>query len=301
VLARRHEAAALTAVSAPISAPQRVDLREGVRQWIILSRRYGELLWRDRWNLLILLAQAPVVGILLLLVISSNSYTVAGVGSTQQVLLMLTLAAIWFGTINAAREIVKERAIYLRERLATLRIWPYVLSKFGVLAVLCVGQSLVLLGIVTLKTPHLPAHGLLFPTWFEMAVSLILTSLAALAGGLLLSSLVVSADRAMSIVPIVLLAQVVFCGGVFDLNGSSSWLARLFISRWCLGVLGQSTGLNALAVQAHLIGWPKPLYGGGSGAHELVRWAVLLGWIVLFLIGTYWSLKRKDPHARRKR
>ncbi|MGH2410436.1 MAG: ATP-binding cassette domain-containing protein, partial [Chloroflexota bacterium] len=176
ILDRRQEAAALTvgAGAAPRAAGG-LDLHGGVRQWGILSRRYAELLRRDRLNLLILLAQAPVVGLLLFLVVSSQSYTSAGLSGTQQVLLMLTLAAIWFGTINAAREIVKERPIYLRERLATLRVWPYILSKVAVLSLLSIGQSVVLLGIVSLKTPHLPAHGMLFPTWLEMAITLSLT------------------------------------------------------------------------------------------------------------------------------
>ena len=50
---------------------------------------------------------------------------------------------VWFGTSNAAREIVSERAIYLRERMVNLSLFNYVLSKFILL-------SLVL---------HRPVHG----------------------------------------------------------------------------------------------------------------------------------------------
>ena len=69
---------------------------------------------------------------------------------------MLVLATLWFSLTNAAREIVKERPIYLRERLINLRLFPYLLSKVGVLTVLGVLQVLALFWIVRLKTPHLP-------------------------------------------------------------------------------------------------------------------------------------------------
>jgi len=75
----------------------------------------------------------------------------------------LTVAALWFGTSNAAREIVKERAVYLRERLINLRLFPYILSKVGVLTVLAILQTVALFWIVRLKTPHLPAQGILLP------------------------------------------------------------------------------------------------------------------------------------------
>jgi hypothetical protein len=246
-----------------------------------------------------LLAQAPIVALLLTVVASPDSFLPLQLVGTQQVLLMLTLAAIWFGTINAAREIVKERAVYLRERMVNLRIWPYVLSKFSVLAVLAVAQSLVLLWIVTLKTPHLPAQGLIFAASLDMYVTLLLTSLAGIAGGLLISSLVSSADRAMSIVPVVLIAEVIFSGGPFDLQGLASLFSFLAISHWCLAALGSIANLNAMEAQlpTHLDDWPKLMFSSPDGIHLLGYWLVLLGFTVALLVGTYAALRRKDARV----
>jgi hypothetical protein len=60
----------------------------------------------------------------------------------------LVVAAVWFGTSNAAREVVSERAIFRRERMVNLSVVNYALSKFLVLSVLCVIQCAVLLSIV---------------------------------------------------------------------------------------------------------------------------------------------------------
>src|SRR5262249_31402676 len=160
--------------------------------------------------------------------------------NTQQILLMLSIATLWFGTTNAAREIVKERPVYLRERLVNLRLFPYILSKAGVLSALGIVQVLALFAIVSLKTPYLPTHGILLPVPLEMVVTLVLCALAGLFGGLLISSLVRTADRAMSIVPIVLIPQVVFSGAVFDLSGWAKSLSYLTVSHWCLAALGST-------------------------------------------------------------
>ncbi len=41
----------------------------------------------------------------------------------------VVVSCVWFGTSNAAREIVTERAIYLRERMVNLRLFNYLLSE----------------------------------------------------------------------------------------------------------------------------------------------------------------------------
>ena len=41
----------------------------------------------------------------------------------------VVVSAVWFGTSNAAREIVTERAIYLRERMVNLSLFNYVILE----------------------------------------------------------------------------------------------------------------------------------------------------------------------------
>jgi hypothetical protein len=212
---------------------------------------------------------------------------------------------------NAAREIVKERAVYLRERLINLRLFPYVLSKAGVLAVLGILQVIALFWIVRLKTPHLPAQGIILPAWLEMLVSLGLCAGAGLLGGLLISSLVRSTDRAMTIVPIVLIPQVIFSGAVFDLTGWTKVISYLTISHWCIAALGSTVKINDLAVSVtsnHQAvetshnpnwsdltgGWPKEMYADPNQAHLLGYWGVLGVFCILFIAATYLALRRAD-------
>src|SRR3977135_2410572 len=60
-------------------------------------------------------------------------------------LFLIALAVLWFSCNNAAKEIVKEEAVYGRERAVNLGIFPYLASKFVVLSVVTAFQVLVFL------------------------------------------------------------------------------------------------------------------------------------------------------------
>ena len=96
----------------------------------VLAARYRDCLLGDLGGLFLLLAQAPLIGWLCAVVWGSIER------DTPALYFVLCLAAVWFGCINACREIVKERRILERERLFGVRPRDYVLSKVWVLATL---------------------------------------------------------------------------------------------------------------------------------------------------------------------
>ena len=203
----------------------------------LLLSRYFKVKVRDVGGTAIMLAQAPIIGILLAIVFKGQERAVpawclgalqelgsrggSGSGNTGEVLknmtpttdhtgavFFLVVAAIWFGTSNAAREIVSERAIYLRERMVNLGLVNYVLSKYILLAGFCIVQCTVLLAIVFFV---LGFHG--GPEAFMLQLaSLVATSLTAVALGLMLSTMVQSSEAAMALTPIALIPQVVLGG-----------------------------------------------------------------------------------------
>jgi len=168
------------------------------------------------------LAMFPIVAIALTLVTSRDLYTASKINNTQQILLMLSIATLWFGTTNAAREIVKEAPIYKRERTVNLGILPYMFSKIMVLGILCLFQSAVLTLVVQLGEPlH---QGIFLPPLLETYITLALTSLAGLMVGLTISAIAPNNDRAISFVPIILLPQVIFSGAIIALK---DWVTQV--------------------------------------------------------------------------
>jgi ABC-type multidrug transport system ATPase subunit/pSer/pThr/pTyr-binding forkhead associated (FHA) protein len=202
----------------------------------LLLSRYFKTKLRDTSGTAIMLAQAPIIGVLLAIVFGwqekavpawclgaltelSNKFgggtssgdimkNMAKTSDNTGAVFFLVVAAVWFGTSNAAREIVAERAIYLRERMVTLGLINYVLSKYILLAFFCIVQCTVLLAIVffTLGFQGGPA------AFLVQLGALVATSLSAVALGLLLSTVVTSAEAAMALTPIALIPQVVLGG-----------------------------------------------------------------------------------------
>ncbi len=227
-----------------------------LRQFLLLTRRYAEIMAHDQMNVLILLAQAPIIGLLTILLAEKNIVHYVSLPSelanpkdvfAQRTLFILAASAIWFGIINAAREIVKEAPIYQRERAIHLAILPYVLSKMVVLGVIAAIQSFLLLVIVGWKTGyadtgiawHAPKSGF----WEEYFV-LFLMSLVGITMGLVISALAPNTDRAISIVPIVLLPQIIFANVIFTLEGSGNWISYIIPARWGMQALGSVTRLR---------------------------------------------------------
>ena len=73
---------------------------------------------------------------------------------TYMLLFLMTIIILWAGCNNAAKEIVKEEAIYARERAVNLGIFPYLASKFLVMSLLTIFQTAVLM-LLVFGTMHL--------------------------------------------------------------------------------------------------------------------------------------------------
>lgn len=192
------------------------------RQFSILCERYLELILADKWNTLLLLLQAPVIAGLIVL-IWRDVDTV-----TKSLLFVLALSAIWFGTLNSCREIVKEKSIFEREWMKGLDLGAYLWSKITILAILGFIQCLCLVFIVNsvidLGDPPLGHFLILFPA-----------SLAGTGLGLMISASVTSVDRSLTAVPILLLPQILFSELLLSHEHASQvvkFLDKLAITTW---------------------------------------------------------------------
>lgn len=207
----------------------------GFSQWWTLVRRCVSIKIKDTANTAILMAQAPIIALLIAVVFGTqageevtdeNWHAVAGAVSTT--VFLLSLAALWFGCSNSAREIVGEWAVYHRERMVNLKIPSYVVSKISVLGALCVIQCVVLLGIV-----H--SYAGLTASWLGMFFVLFLTCLVGLAIGLLVSSLARTSEVAIALLPLILLPMVILAGvlqPVHKMNSAIQVLSHVMPSRW---------------------------------------------------------------------
>ncbi|HEV2581259.1 MAG TPA: FHA domain-containing protein [Ktedonobacteraceae bacterium] len=232
-----------------------------------------------------------------------QDFILPGPGSNaQKVLFILAFATVLFGCLNGAREIVKESAIYQRERAVNLGIMPYMFSKIVVLGVLCFFQSAVLTLVIQLGEPL--QQGIIFSPILETYITLTLTSLAGLLIGLAISAIAPNNDRAISLVPIILIPQVIFSGAIIPLKDwLTQILATIFPTRWAMAALGSSIGLHADKIGGDRLFGSDYTYHGtlfsiytqaDATQRLLLSWASLGVIIVVLVVIVGLFLKRKD-------
>jgi ABC transport system ATP-binding/permease protein len=197
-----------------------------MRQGRILTRRYLSI-WRGQRNtLLALLGQSLLVALLLGLAfgrLGDVSDPSTRVQNTENLLLLLAVSCFWFGCNTAAKEVVKERVIFQRERDFNLRVNSYFSSKFLVLALIGVMQATLLFGVVWkwCEPPVAPAFA-----W----ITLVVLAIAGTAIGLLISALAQSEEVATALVPIVIIPQIILAGVITRLSGLAELMAKGFIT-----------------------------------------------------------------------
>lgn len=281
--------AAPTARQRDAAVASRGPTQSRARQLQILCRRYAELVLADRRNLMLLLLQAPVIGLLLAMVSRTDGLTESRL-EAKKLIFMLATTGVWFGVINSAREICKEAHVLRRERLAGLHVGPYVGSKLIVLAVLVLIQSAILLAVVAARTT-LPARGVLLPPVLELYITIALAGLAGTGLGLCLSAVATTPDKATSLIPIVLVPQVVFAGIMFALHGPTEVLSMAVAARAAVDALSATIDTNALSTPMNLIP-AEPRYAPVA-ATVLAAWGALVAQMVAFTALAWWALRRR--------
>lgn len=224
-----------------------VPSHEWSRQLWTLVRRYLAVIVADRRNLALLLLQAPILGLLMLAVFSSDALTAIPNRHASTVLLTLALSATWLGASNSVREIVKERAIYLRERSVGLLPSAYVASKLVVLAMLTVIQAVVLanIGLAGQEGVGAADGGGVFAG--DLVLNTAIAGIAGMTLGLLISGVVSSPDRALTVLPILLIAQLVLANPQFEIDRPPlRELSQLASAKWAFSANAATIDLRSL-------------------------------------------------------
>jgi ABC-type multidrug transport system ATPase subunit len=270
-------------------------------QMSTMVRRYMAVLASDRGFLALLVGVIVGLGAMVRLFPLTGGFTAppGKVNSgAQSVLLILILGACFAGALNSVREIVKERPIYSRERSAGLSAGAYLCSKLIVLGVISAFQA-VLLVLVGLYGTTFPPKGALLPIpLVEVMASVALVGIASMAIGLLVSSAVSTAERAMPLVFLLVMVQVVTTGGIFAIHGKAviEEIAWFTPSRWGFAANAATTNLNVIGgFTAQHNADPLWDHTGRAWIIDMVSMAALF----LFYSGlTWWRLNKLGPLKR---
>ncbi|MDC1194296.1 FHA domain-containing protein, partial [Crocinitomicaceae bacterium] len=190
-------------------------------RWLVA--RYFKIKFNDWKNMAVMIGQAPIIAILICLIFENV---------TQSVPFLMTICAIWFGSNNAAREIVSELPIYKRERMFNQGIFPYIFSKITVLGSFAAAQAFLFTLIISINYTSSTNVSVAWNGPIASFTWILFVSLTASMMGLLLSALVTTTEKVMSLVPLVLIPQIMLAGVMAPIqNGIVEFLSYITLSR----------------------------------------------------------------------
>lgn len=276
-------------------------------QLTLLTQRYAQLLWRDPVNLALALLTAPIGISLITLAVRDRAPLILAdkpdptlAPLALRVLFVFTCAALWVGLSSSLQEIVKESAIYLRERLVNLGLFAYLGSKLLVLSKLALQQTLLIVVVILLGFK--PPQPDLLPWSLGLGITTFLTLFTCISLGLMISALVRNSSQANSALPLLLLPQIIFSGVLFKMEGFASKVSWLMLSRWSIGAYGSLVDVNGMVPEPTVLpdGSTIPLPFEKTAVYDptwenlALNWGMLGLHALIYLVITFWVQKRKD-------
>jgi ABC-type multidrug transport system ATPase subunit len=282
----------------------------GSQLWTLI-RRYLAVIGSDKGFMLLSLILPLVLGGVSVLIPDHCGLAACPASGrndvAKMILLVVAFGACLSGSANSVRELIKERAIYERERATGLSRSAYLVSKVVVLGLVSFVQGGVI-SAIAFKTRTLPAEGVLLKSMpaAEMAIGVILLSFTSMLVGLTISALVKTAEKTMPLLVMFAIVQMVFTGAifqVFDKPGLEQF-AWLMPGRWGLAASGNTLDLaHTSAVSFTETRPPKPIV---DPLWDHTAGHLILNWLVLLVISTGLALlvqrllRRHEPEVMQK-
>lgn len=206
-------------------------------------------------------------------------------------------ACIWVGLFNSIQSVCRERAILKREHRTGLRISSYVMAHFLYELALCAVEAVIVIAVIYIRNSgHLPRSGIIGPRVVDMYVSFLLIIFSSDLIAMLVSCVVKNENEAMTVMPFVLIVQLVMSGAVFSLSGVTELISKFTISRWGLDAIGSiSCTTFAVSTGASFAGES----GWNSDASNLLKcWLLLLVFIAAYTLLSMLALRSVDKDKR---
>ena len=210
---------------------------------IYLGKQFRFFINESDWKVL---PMAAVIAILVAVVVRTRLF--ASMEGCLISSFALACVALWNGCFNSIQAISRERAIVKREHRSGMHITAYVASHMIYQFVLCLAQTVISLFVLKQFGVPFPEEGILLRKGWELefGITMLLISYAADMMSLFLSSISRTTTGAMTLMPFVLIFQLVFSGGIIPLPEWSRPLSNFTISNYGIRALAAQSGYNEL-------------------------------------------------------
>lgn len=210
--------------------------------WIYLGKFLRMFVYQSDWKVL---PMAALIAGLVAFVVGANIF------KTQEGTLTgcfsLVCVCVWNGFFNSIQSVCRERPIIKREHRSGMHISSYIIAHMIYQMLLCAAQTGILLLVCVRTDIAFPKEGIITDSFMiDIAISMFLITYAADMLSLVISSIVRNTTTAMTLMPFMLIFQLVFSGGMFVLEGISEKISYITITKWGLTTLCALGGYNDL-------------------------------------------------------
>ena len=201
--------------------------------FIYLGKLLRMFVYQSDWKVL---PMGAIIASVVTFVVGANLFI------TQEGTLMgafaLVCVCIWNGFFNSIQVVCRERGIVKREHRSGMHVSSYIMAQMIYQFMLCLAQTVITLVICNLSGVQFPQQGIISGQGIlDVGVTLLLITFAADMMALMVSCVVRTTTTAMTVMPFLLIFQLVFSGGFFQLAGFAKKITVLTISRWGLDSL----------------------------------------------------------------
>lgn len=267
---------------------------------IYVAKHFRIFFHEKGWSFIVF---AAIIAWLVAWVVSKKMF--ASFENTKTGFFALVSAGIWIGIFNSIQTICKERSIIKYEHRTGLHMSAYILSHVIYQAVICLAQSL-LMYIICRIYIDFPEKGIIFSSSApEYLITIFLMIFASDVMGIAVSSIVRTPNAAMTVMPFVLILQLIMSGVLFSLSGASKQIANFTISKWGIQAFGSIGNINDLPTKISIkhpelaMAYPEIARSASSAydptvSHLLGLWGIFIAFIAAFTVISIISLEFID-------
>ena len=185
----------------------------------------------------------------------------------------LSCVCIWNGFFNSIQSICRERAIIKREHRAGMHITSYVMAHFVYQFILCALQTAITIAVLYYTKVQFPKTTVIFGFTGDFFVTMLLITYSADLMALMISAIVKNSMAAMTVMPFMLIIQLVFAGFI-ALPAALSDVTKLMLSKWGVAglcVIGDYNNLPAVMIWNRMYAAGDKIdVGGGLNVKDII-------------------------------
>lgn len=195
---------------------------------IYLGKLLRMFVYQNDWKMLLM---AALIAGLVTIAVGANLFKTQE--GTMAGCFALVCVCVWNGVFNSIQVICRERGIVKREHRSGMHITSYIGAHMIYQMLICALQTVILLVICRAAGVAFPKEGLV-TGWFmiDFGISMFLITYAADMMGLMVSAMVKTTTTAMTVMPFLLIFELVFSGSLLPLEGIIANVKGLTLVKW---------------------------------------------------------------------